>query len=123
VDDPQAARLAKNEAMFRRVNEAIEALSRESDETIEWSPISFVCECGALECARVIDVQRAAYEAVRAQPKQFIVVPGHERVDVEAVIERRTWASDGTNPGEIDIWSRWNGSSRNVIVHYSYGQS
>jgi hypothetical protein len=89
VDDPQAARLAKNEAMFRRVNEAIEALSRESDETIEWSPISFVCECGALECARVIDVQRAAYEAVRAQPKQFIVVPGHERVDVEAVIERR----------------------------------
>jgi hypothetical protein len=82
-------RTAKNEAVFREVNERIEEvagrlLSADSDERFQ-----FVCECSREGCADPIEVSLRAYERVREQPTWFIIVPGHENLELERIIERR----------------------------------
>jgi hypothetical protein len=72
--------VARNEAVFRKVNEGMHA-GREG-----W--LSLVCECGRLGCARLVEVTRAEYEGVRAHARRFIVLPGHELPDTEEVVER-----------------------------------
>lgn len=77
-------RLARNEALFRRVNEAIEAGRRGRQ-----GAVGFICECGALGCNQVIEVTLDQYEAVRADPRRFVLAAGHETPGVEEVVERR----------------------------------
>lgn len=77
LDDGQE-RLASNEATFREINESIQAGRQTLDGVV-----GFVCECGALGCNEVIELTLAQYEAVRADPRHFVVVPGHETDDVE----------------------------------------
>jgi hypothetical protein len=78
-------RIAKNEVLFREVNERIEeAAQRASFE----GPTVFVCECGSEECAEPLELTLAEYEAVRSQPTQFAVLPGHEMDRIERVVER-----------------------------------
>ena len=76
----------KNEDLFREVNERIEALN-ESFESIlpvgEW-----VCECPNETCADLVELSVAEYEAIRQHPNRFAVLPGHEALDVEVVVER-----------------------------------
>jgi hypothetical protein len=80
---PQAMRAAENENVFRRVNERLEELGSVH------GTISFSCECADLECRERIALAADAYEHVRAAPNRFVVVVGHERPDVEHVVERR----------------------------------
>jgi hypothetical protein len=77
--------MGRNEALFREVNEAIErgVWPGEEDE-----PLRFRCECGRIDCNETIELPLREYERVRAHPRRFIAVPGHERPDVEDVIER-----------------------------------
>jgi len=72
----------KNEALFREVNERIREITRYEGD------VEFLCECGDPSCTRPIVMTLAEYEAVRADPKRFLVVPGHELGDVETVVER-----------------------------------
>jgi hypothetical protein len=44
------------------------------------------CECGRLECDRVIAITLAEYNSVRADPRQFVVVRAHVLADVEQVV-------------------------------------
>ena len=79
------ARLARNEAAFRRINEDIsKGRDRDDDTTL----IGFVCECGKADCARLIEMTPAEYELVREDPRRFAVVPGHEIAAVEDVVAR-----------------------------------
>jgi hypothetical protein len=39
-------------------------------------------------CLEQVRLTRAEYEAVRADPARFAVVPGHEKPDVERVVEQ-----------------------------------
>lgn len=78
-------RIGRNEAVFREVNERIEEVA----ETLE-TQLDFICECGDASCAQPISMTRAEYEHVRSDPQQFAVYPGHERADLEEVVERRT---------------------------------
>jgi len=78
-------RLAKNEVLFREVNERIEQAAK--DASFE-GPMVFVCECGNVECAETIEVTLAKYEAVRSQPTLFLIVPGHETDDFTRVLEQ-----------------------------------
>jgi hypothetical protein len=89
-EDDRRERLARNEALFRRVNEAIEAGRQDTDER---SRVAFLCECGALGCNELIDLPVAEYEAVREHPRRFFLVPGHEAPEVEDVVRRE----DGFN--------------------------
>jgi hypothetical protein len=47
-----------------------------------------VCECAHTGCTVPIEVAPAAFEQVREHPLRFLVVPGHEDLDSESVVER-----------------------------------
>jgi hypothetical protein len=80
------ARLAKNEALFRGVNEKVNQV-RSGTAGAE-SYIQFICECGRDNCVEQVQLTRDEYERVRSEPEYFLIKPGHEILDVEFVIER-----------------------------------
>ena len=74
-------RVGLNEATFRQINEGIRTTPPDGR-------LSFRCECGRLGCNRLITLSRSQYEAVRAHPRRFFVIPGHELTEFERVVER-----------------------------------
>ena|SRR5436190_19108762 len=83
--EPQGERIARNEAAYRDVNDAIRAGRADIDPGV---PRPFVCECGQLGCNQLVDLTLSEYEAVRAHPRRFLLLAGHEIPDVEVVVER-----------------------------------
>ena len=81
--DSRQQRAAKNEALFRQVNERIEEVN---DELGERGESDFLCECGDDDCTAPIRLTLAEYEAVRSIPTHFAIAKGHEVIDVEKVI-------------------------------------
>ncbi len=82
-------RLAANEALFREVNERVaEVATHFLEVETRDAPVDFTCECGRAECAEPIPMTVAEYEAVRAEPTHFAVVPGHEQPEIERIVER-----------------------------------
>lgn len=81
-------RLARNEALFRELNERMKEISQSlaPGETIP--ALEIFCECGQVDCIEKLVVPSGEYEAVRAQPERFLVATGHEIPDVENVVER-----------------------------------
>jgi hypothetical protein len=82
MDTLDKQRVALNEATFRKVNEGME---------VGQDPgglLTFICECGRLGCNRLLELTREEYEAVRANPRRFAVLSGHEMEEVEKVVER-----------------------------------
>jgi hypothetical protein len=83
--DPRETRLARNETLFREVNErieeAVERAGREDEHVYE-----FLCECSNTDCTLLLPLTIAEYEAVRTDPRQFIVAPGHELPEIESVV-------------------------------------
>jgi hypothetical protein len=77
-------RISRNEVLFRQVNEQIEAL--QSGEGVE-GRFDFLCECGSKDCVEPLSLTLLAYEAVRSEPTQFVVVPGHEVPDIEQTVQ------------------------------------
>jgi hypothetical protein len=83
-------RLGENEALFREVNERIAEVAEEFLEIgARDTPVEFNCECGAPDCTEQISLTIVEYEALRAEPTRFAVVPGHEVSDIERVVDRR----------------------------------
>jgi hypothetical protein len=78
-------RLASNEDVFRDVNEGIVRGQWPGDPQ---APIGFRCECARLGCNMLVALTLAQYEAVRANPRRFLIVRGHELPEVEVVVER-----------------------------------
>jgi hypothetical protein len=76
-------RMAENEQRFRAFNEGV----REVGERLHAEP-RFSCECGDGACAQPMRLTAEDYRRVRRDPRWFAVVPGHERLDVERVVER-----------------------------------
>ena len=75
---------AKNEELFRNVNERIETLSQtvaQDDPMME-----YLCECDSAGCYERVRATRGEYESVRAEPTHFIVLAGHQDPNVERVI-------------------------------------
>ena len=83
MTDDREARIAKNEAISRDINEGIEeAMASLSPE----GHARMICECGRLECERKIAISVAEYEETRSDPRRFVVVKEHVMPDVEAVV-------------------------------------
>lgn len=76
-------RVARNEALFREVNERIKDVSEDAQSPAE---TDFVCECGDAECTRPVSLTPREYEEVRRDPTHFAVLPGHVVTDVEVVV-------------------------------------
>jgi hypothetical protein len=83
VEQPLDDRIARNEAIFRDVNEALKRGRWPGDQ----AAIAFRCECARLGCSRLIDLTPAEYEHVRSNPKWFVVAAGHQAPDSEVVVE------------------------------------
>src|SRR6185437_13065722 len=62
VSTDMQERIARNEATFRRINEDIER-GRDCDD--DTTLVGFVCECGSVDCGRLIELTPAEYEQVR----------------------------------------------------------
>jgi hypothetical protein len=80
--ESRGARVARNEALFREVNERIKNLAEGLETLI------LMCECGDLGCKEVIEMTPPEYEAVRVRGDLFFLVPGHEDLALDRVIER-----------------------------------
>jgi hypothetical protein len=91
-DDPHHAQVkaARNQSLFREVNERVEQLQQ------GWSPVSeidFICECADDTCTSPIAMTVAEYEQVRAVAERFFVLPKHVYPQAEDVIAKtdRFW--------------------------------
>ena len=80
----QEKRLGLNEAMFREINERLEAQL----PTDRNNHLSIICECADPDCTARIEISPDEYQAGSAKPRQFILVPGHELVEIEEVVSR-----------------------------------
>lgn len=81
--DERSARLAKAEAIFRAGNESID---KAAGGRVDKAP--YLCECGEKSCLARVELTSTEYEAVRAHPARFFVVPGHEDLTAgEVVVE------------------------------------
>jgi len=84
VDDSNERRLAHNEALARRMNEALETHSAGERSSPGW----FICECSRLECTDyIVEITPRDYGRVRQHPRRFILRPGHENGEVESMVE------------------------------------
>ena len=79
--DVQRERAARNQSLFREVNERIEDLSHSTTFP------SFICECADENCDETIPLTLEEYEQVRSDANRFAVLPGHELPAVERVLE------------------------------------
>jgi hypothetical protein len=89
--DPRLERIARNESLFRRVNEAIGRVSEDLEEE-GWAPdgahVEFHCECGHEDCLERFIMTVEAYEAAHREHDRFVVVPAHVTSPIEHVVER-----------------------------------
>ncbi len=74
---------AKNELMFREVNERIRNLASEE------ASLGILCECGSAECTATLEIDRKVYEQVRSKAREFVVLPGHEMLERERMVGQR----------------------------------
>jgi hypothetical protein len=89
--ESRETRLAKNEAVFREVNERVVEITQElgpdprSSEVVD----GLICECSDPGCLeRVGPLTISEYETVRHDPRRFIIAANHQAADVETVIEK-----------------------------------
>jgi hypothetical protein len=93
-------RLARNEALYRAVNERIEDMRRDEVDEL----VSFICECGDENCTAEIELAPAEYERIRSDPVQFVVAPGHEFPEVESTVaETGRYVIVRKHPEEQDV--------------------
>lgn len=78
------AKMARTEAAFREVNEAIAKTAATFDAT----ETDFVCECADPDCAHRITADLDDYDEVRADATHFLVAEGHDASEIERVVER-----------------------------------
>jgi len=84
-DETLAVQAAQNQSLFREVNERIEELN---ERFATQMPLTdWICECADETCFQSVSLTVAEYEAIRAHPTRFPVLPGHERPEIETVVE------------------------------------
>jgi hypothetical protein len=84
------ARLARNEVMFRAINERIRELAGRFDQS-GTEALGFVCECADETCVERVHLTADQYDDVRAIPARFVVVVGH---GATPLVERIVYRSD-----------------------------
>jgi len=91
--DTSAARIGRNQALYREVNERVREMNEAFDALLpigEW-----ICECANDQCFEKIEMTHEEYESVRAGERRFFVKPDEAHVvpEAELVVERheRFW--------------------------------
>ena len=78
---------ARNESLFRRVNERVEEVNKAFESILE--DADFICECADIDCMEKIGMTLREYEALRDVSTHFAVKPGHVLAEEERVVEQR----------------------------------
>ena len=76
--DERERRMIETETLFREVNEF-----RDADKTTTGE---YFCECVNPDCTLPISLTHAQYARVRADPRQFIVLPLHFTSEIETLV-------------------------------------
>jgi hypothetical protein len=78
-----ATKAAKNQSLYREVNERIKNLGHSI------SHAKFVCECARPDCSETIEMSLEEYEEIRCIPHHFLVIAGQDHFfpDVERIFE------------------------------------
>jgi hypothetical protein len=86
-------RAARNQSLFREVNERVAELNQMFDELTPYG--SWACECANVDCMEQLPMTLGEYEELRKVPTRFAVLPSEEHLvaEVEAVVEKtdRYW--------------------------------
>jgi hypothetical protein len=83
-DGPRLERLARNELLFREVNERLRELGEGFSLVAEHG--SFVCECSDTGCTEPVEITLEQYRRVRSDERHFVLVAGHARPELEHVV-------------------------------------
>jgi hypothetical protein len=83
VDKERQERLAKNESLFRSLNENIRGLA---NELVGAEPFEFICECSTSGCVERLSLTLAEYERIRQDGTHFLLADDHEDIEIEQVI-------------------------------------
>lgn len=78
-------RAARNEEIFRGVNERIDETAKAIGLDQE---LAFHCECADGTCLETFAMPAAEYERIASDRLRFLVVPRHENEMIERVVER-----------------------------------
>lgn len=107
MGDARSERMAKNEVLFRSLNERV----REITDTLALNGVvenraleEYLCECADEQCMEQVRLTRREYEDVRANPLRFFVALGHVAPEIEEIVgenERFTVVEKAV--GEQDI--------------------
>ena len=100
--DARQERLAKNEVLFREVNERVRAIATVHGHDAH--VYEFFCECSNTDCTFQLRATLADYEAVRAHGARFLIAPDHALPEIEIVVERNDgwWVIEKQGePGEL----------------------
>lgn len=81
--DAREKRMAENETLFREVNERVSTLSDRLGPDV---PYEYLCECANPDCTFRIALSTSEYEGIRADPRQFLVLPMHYTPEVETLV-------------------------------------
>ena len=84
MDDETELRVARNETIFRDVNEAIQSGRWPGEK----DAAAFRCECGLFGCRRLLELDISEYERIRAHPRRFLVAVDHNLPEAETVVEQ-----------------------------------
>ena len=83
LTETQARRRARNQVLFREVNNRINDLN-DSFGTDDYA--EFLCECSDPQCNEAVKMTLDEYAAVRQSPVQFLSTPGHFAQGVDQVV-------------------------------------
>jgi hypothetical protein len=77
--------LVRNQLLLREVNERIgEVANAWGGEAPE-----FLCECSNDDCAETLPVSLPKYKGIRSFPNLFMILPGHEILEVDCIVEEQ----------------------------------
>ncbi|MGH3004249.1 MAG: hypothetical protein ACRDM1_16555 [Gaiellaceae bacterium] len=84
MDARSKEQMARNEDVFRQINERIDlaALAHGRDH----HRYEFFCECSDLNCVERVTATLEEYAYARADPARFLVVKGHALGEIEHVV-------------------------------------
>jgi hypothetical protein len=77
-------RIIENEKLFREVNERVAQM----EVGFSGPDPVWVCECGDETCFQKIAVPIDEYKLIRAREDWFVILPGHQKPDVERVVRK-----------------------------------
>jgi hypothetical protein len=82
--EEREVRAARNQSLFRVVNEKLKDLNAAFEDVVGTDAVA--CECADIECIETVEIAPGDYDAIRANPRHFVVRRGHVYPDVERVV-------------------------------------